>query len=279
MRLAPLPQHGRVNDPAWQAMYATYEPLITPLRRRQLTVDIDFCGPAAVLYAELPDGTFLRIGTNTPDGGLPSHIDNVASWLVVREDADNPTVRHAVYDSTPDDRNVYGTAGGLIAPLLNTIDALLRVRRMPGGPSDHRAVITLTTIHETGPASFATTLPFANATIAADRHTELLDALTDQGLTIAHQTGFGPWRKHVLAAGDRIQVLTTTLAELVPGGRGDLACFCVLTHPQTPEDDARLLAEAEHAHRIGDAHGVFLAMQRLYTASGCPARPKGYARV
>ncbi|MFD7639600.1 hypothetical protein ACFV4P_03010 [Kitasatospora sp. NPDC059795] len=282
MRLAPLPEHNRVNDLAWKAMYDAYEPLITPLRRRQLITDIDTCGPATVIYSQLPDGSFLRIGTTTTtdDGGLPAGgIDNVTSWLVVRESDDNPTVRHLVYDSTPHPDNLYGRNGALIAPLLLAVDAFLDVRKMPGGPSDHRAVVTIDTIHETGPAGFATSQTFKHAVEASDRHKDLLVALIGDGLTTVHDYGVAPFRRTVLAAGDRVQILTTTLAELVPGGRAALRCFCLLAHPQTPEEDARLQAEIEQARSIGDANGVYVGLKRLATAPNCPARPKGTARV
>ncbi|MFC8449513.1 hypothetical protein [Kitasatospora sp. NPDC057223] len=279
MRLAPLPDHNRTSDPVWKAMYDQYEPLITPLRRRQLITDIDDCGGSTVIYAQLPDGTHLTIGAGAEAGSLPNSMDSVTSWLVTRDSDDSPTVHDVVYDSTPDPRNYYGRNGAFVAPLLIAVDAFLDIRSMPGAASDHRAVVTVTTVHETGPAGFATTPAYPHANGAADKHTVILSALIEDGLTVAHQYGASPWRQHVLVAGDRIEVLTTTLAELVPGSRADLACYCRFAHPQNPEEDARLHAEVESALSIGDAQGVYIGMFRLATASTCPARPKATDRV
>ncbi|MEU8919533.1 hypothetical protein AB0D10_01180 [Kitasatospora sp. NPDC048545] len=277
MRLAPLPHHNRTNDPAWKAMYDVYEPLITPMRRRQLVTDIGDCGGSTVIYAQLPDGTHLTITTGN-EGSLPSSIDSVTSWLVTHNSDDNPTVDYVVYDSVAVPNNVYAFAGALIAPLLLAIDAFLEARKMPGAPADHPAVVTVTTVHETGPAGFATTRPFEHGHAAAEKHATIVDALAADGLHIAHHTGFFPWQQQVLVARDRVLIVQTTLAELVPGGRGDLQCFCQFAHPQTPEEDQRLHAEVAQALSNGDAQGVYLGMVRLATAPGCPARPKAGRR-
>ncbi|MEU5388721.1 hypothetical protein [Kitasatospora cineracea] len=279
MRLASLPDHTRTSDPAWKALYDAYEPLITPLRRRQLVTDIDTCGGSTVIYAQLPDGAHLTISTGAEEGALPSSIDSVTSWLVVRESDDNPTVREVLYDSAPEPDGYYAQAGALIAPLLVAVDAFLGARNMPGAPGGHEAVVTVTTVHETGPAGFAASEVFADGTAAGHKHSALVSALGRDGHDVAHYIVCGPWRQHVLVSADRVQVVQTTLAELVPGRRAALTCNCLFPHPQTPEEDRRVHDEVRHALNIGDAHAVYVGMMRLATAPNCPARPIGTARV
>ncbi|MFJ4668876.1 hypothetical protein [Kitasatospora purpeofusca] len=280
MRLAPLPDHNRTTDPAWKAKFDLYEPLITPLRRRGLVTDIDDRSGTTTIHAKLPDGTHLTIGTGTDDGHLPASLDSVTSWVVTRESDDNPTFQHEIYNSTPDPDTLHGRAGALLAPLLLAIDAALATWGMPGRPENHRAVVTVTTVHEADPAGFATTPAFPTAMIAARHHTDIVAGLTGDGLTVAHEITAWPWRAHVLVRGDRVQIVHTTLAELVPGHRPvPVHCFCRFAHPQTPEEDQQLHAEVQEALRLGDATGVYVGMFRLLTAPNCPARPKGTARV
>nr|BEK65674.1 hypothetical protein KPHV_29010 [Kitasatospora purpeofusca] len=272
MSLAPPPDHNRTTDPAWKALFDLYEPLITPLRRRGLVTDIDDRSGTATIYAKLPDATHLTIGTGTDDG-LPNAFDSVTSWVVTRESDDNPTFQHEIYNSTPDPDSYSGRAGALLAPLLIAIDAALATWGMPGAPADHPAVVTVTTVHEADPAGFASSPVFPTATIAASQHADIVAGLADDGLTVAHEIAAGPWRTHVLVRGDRIQIVQTTLAELVPGHRpAPVHCFCRFAHPQTPEEDQQLHAEVQEALRLNDAHGVYVGMFRLLTAPRCPAR-------
>ncbi|MFJ8430398.1 hypothetical protein ACIQ9P_03740 [Kitasatospora sp. NPDC094019] len=272
MSLAPPPDHNRTADPGWKALFDVYEPLITPLRRRGLVVDIDDRS-GITIYAKLPDSTHLTIGTGTDDGHLPAAFDSVTSWVVIRESNDNPTLQHEIYNSTPDPDSHCGRAGSLLAPLLLAIDAALATWGMPGRPENHHAVVTVTTVHEADPAGFATSPVFPTGVIAASYHTDIVASLASDGLTVAHETGAAPWRAHVLVRGDHVQIVQTTLAELVPGHRtAPVPCFCRFAHPQTPQEDQQMHAEVQEALSLRDAHGVYVGMFRLLTAPNCPAR-------
>ncbi|MFF8769045.1 hypothetical protein [Kitasatospora sp. NPDC015120] len=268
MPLAPLPGRSHVNDPAWQAAYATYEPLITPLRRRGLVTDIDCCGGSELIIAALPDGTHLAIGPSAYAGGLPAHLDSVTEWLVVRNSDDNPTVHHVVYDSTPTGPDA--PHGAFLAPLLVAIDSFLVGRGMLPEPVPHSAVVSLTTVHEYGPAAYAPTPPLGSVTEAAQRAAEIAESFP--GEIIQHHAS-RDWPRYVLADGDRLVVVQVTLAELIPGDHSlGVPCYCPLAHPQTPEEDKDLRTAIEYCNRIGDTNGLYLSMVRFYTARDCPAR-------
>ncbi|MDY0811426.1 hypothetical protein [Kitasatospora purpeofusca] len=268
MPLAPTPDHDRVTDPAWLALYAIYEPLITPLRRRGLVTDIDGCGGSNLIHAALPDGTHLSIGPGAEAGGLPSHIDGTTEWLVIRESDDNPTVEHVVYDSTPIGPDA--PHGAFLAPLLVAIDAFLASRGMLPEPVTHSAVVTVTTVHEYGPAAYAPTRPLDSVTEAAQRAAEIAESFP--GDIIQHHAS-RDWPRYVLADGDRLVVVQVTLAELIPGDHSlGVRCYCPFAHPETKEDELRLREGIEYLHRIGDAKGLYIAMVRFYTARDCPAR-------
>lgn len=268
MPLAPLPDHSHTSAPSWQAAYAIYEPLIIPLRRRGLITDIDGCGGNDLIHAALPDGTHLSIGPGAEAGGLPSHIDSITEWLVIRESDDNPTVRHVVYDSTPTGPDA--PHGAFLAPLLVAIDAFLASRGMLPEPVPHAAVVTLTTIHEYGPAAYAPTRPLASVTEAAQRAAEIAQSFP--GDIIQHHAS-PDWPRYVLADGDQLVVVQVTLAELIPGDRSlGVRCYCPFDHPQTPEEEKNLRNAIEYCYRIGDTNGLYLSMVRFYTARDCPAR-------
>ena len=76
-----------------------------------------------------------------------------------------------------------------------------------------------------------------------------------------------------------MQIVQTTLAELVPGAHQRAAqCFCHLAHPQSAAEEHQLHTEVQEALHLGDAHGVYLGMLRLLTAPNCPARTNGARR-
>ena len=137
MSLAPMPNHNRTGDPAWKALFDLYEPLITPLRRRGLVTDVDNRGATTVIYADLPDGSHLTIGT---ENGLPSSFDAVSDWTVTRDSVGNPTIHTLVYDSSP--YGDHADAGALLAPLLVAIDAHLTALGNLTMPITHPAVVT-----------------------------------------------------------------------------------------------------------------------------------------
>jgi hypothetical protein len=97
LNLAPMPDHGRVNRPEWQALWQQYEPVTTPLRAAGLVCDIETCGGQTVIYVNLPDGTHLVVAD---DDALPDQLERVTGWRITRGHHDNPTVDALVYDST-----------------------------------------------------------------------------------------------------------------------------------------------------------------------------------
>ncbi|MCT9003511.1 hypothetical protein [Streptomyces rhizosphaerihabitans] len=97
LNLAPLPDHGRVGRPEWQALWMQYEPVTTPLRAAGLVCDIETCGGQTVIYADLPDGTHLVIADHD---ALPDRLEQVTGWHVRRSHHDNPTYDGPVFDST-----------------------------------------------------------------------------------------------------------------------------------------------------------------------------------
>ncbi|WP_406738588.1 hypothetical protein OG365_24535 [Streptomyces sp. NBC_00853] len=96
-QLAPLPDHGNTTDPLWLALWSAYEPVITPLRRMPLIVDIELCGGMFGITAELSDYSYLLI---TSDDTLPTDPNRVRGWHVQRLSDHTPTIRDIVYDST-----------------------------------------------------------------------------------------------------------------------------------------------------------------------------------
>lgn len=97
--IAPMPDHGRVNRPEWQALWRQYEPVTTPLRMAGLVCDIDPCGGETNLYVDLPDGAHLAIHDHD---ALPDRLEQVTGWIIQRGHRDNPTYDALVYDSTED---------------------------------------------------------------------------------------------------------------------------------------------------------------------------------
>ncbi|MET8326275.1 hypothetical protein [Streptomyces sp. NPDC005181] len=99
MTLASLPDHGGLNDSQWQALWAQYDAVTTPLRAAGLVCDIDTAGGQNVIYVNLPDGTHLVIAD---EHELPTRLDDVTGWRIVRSHKDNPNFDALVYDSTPE---------------------------------------------------------------------------------------------------------------------------------------------------------------------------------
>lgn len=97
MTLAPMPDHGRVNRPEWQALWLQYDAVTTPLRAAGLACDIDTAGGQNVIYVNLPDGTHLVIAD---EHELPTRLDDVIGWRIVRSHEDNPNFDGLIYDST-----------------------------------------------------------------------------------------------------------------------------------------------------------------------------------
>ena len=116
MNLAPMPDHGRVSRPEWQALWLQYEAITTPLRAAGLACDIETCGGQTVIYANLPDGSHLVIAD---DHDLPDRLADVTGWRVTRGHKDNPTVEGLAYDSTTDGE--YSKYGADIAGMLAAI--------------------------------------------------------------------------------------------------------------------------------------------------------------
>lgn len=124
MNLAPMPDHDRVNHPAWQALWLQYEAVTTPLRAAGLACDIEPCGGQTVIYVNLPDGTHLVIADAD---ALPDRVADVTGWHVTRGHEDNPAVDGLVYDSTQDgDAAPHGAA---IPPMLAAIAIHLNAAR------------------------------------------------------------------------------------------------------------------------------------------------------
>ncbi|WP_324787160.1 hypothetical protein [Streptomyces sp. H51] len=95
--IAPLPDHGRVNRPEWQALWRQYEPVTTPLRMVGLVCDIETCGGETLVLVDLPDGTHLVLADHD---SLPDRLEQVTGWCIVRDHHDNPNFRALVFDST-----------------------------------------------------------------------------------------------------------------------------------------------------------------------------------
>ncbi|MFD4394381.1 hypothetical protein [Kitasatospora sp. NPDC058478] len=272
MTFARLPAHDRVNDPAWQARYADFEPLIAALRRRGFVADIGQIDGAETILAQLPDGTFLRIDAGGDSGGLPDDIDSAESWRAIRDSADNPTVRDGVYDSTVDGPDFL--QGALLSPLIVAIDTYLEARGIAllTIPHAHSAVVTVVTVHDHGPASYVASEVFPDAADAA-RHVQDVAAelSATPGITQCHTSR--TWPRYVLAGRDHTRIVQATLAELTPERHSPHGrCTCLFAHPQTPRQEQQLGQQIENALKTGDAPGVYLAALRLFTAPQCPAR-------
>jgi len=97
MNLAPLPDHGRIGRPEWQALWRQYEAVTTPLRMVGLVCDIETCGGQTVIYVDLPDGTHLVIHDHD---ALPDRLEQVTGWHIKRGHHDNPNFDALVFDST-----------------------------------------------------------------------------------------------------------------------------------------------------------------------------------
>ena len=250
MPCAPLLSHNRTTDPTWQALYASYEPIITSLRCRGMVTDIELCGAAHSIHVDLPDGTYLTIGDGTEYGTLPSSINAVTDWLVTRDSDDNPTIHDIVYDSS--EFGAHLANGALLVPLLVAIDTYLAARDLPSLdlPASHPAVITVTTVPEAGGARRAASGTYPNIDDALNDLNSLVSGMTSGGLTIAHQHTSQQWPQLVLARGDRAEFVRTTLAELLDTAPPAAdACFCILAHPLTDEDKNAALKAAEAAPR------------------------------
>jgi hypothetical protein len=147
MNPVPFPDHGRVNDPLWQHLWATYSDVITPLRAAGLVTDMETCGGENHIRVELGDGTFLTIAGRD---ALP--VDRYAAetgddaelngWSVMRLHEENPDYFARIYDSTDDGpAEANGTA---VTPMLTAIAQHLAGSKHPnihaagqalGGPS------------------------------------------------------------------------------------------------------------------------------------------------
>ncbi|WP_316521095.1 hypothetical protein [Kitasatospora brasiliensis] len=274
MTFAPLPTHPRVTDPEWQARYEAFGPLTAALRRRGFVTDITSDGDTEAITAELPDGSYLRIDTGNEIGDLPDDIDAAIAWRAIRGSSDNPTVRDSVYDSTPDGPDLLN--GALLSPLLVTIDTYLGARGIAllTVPHAHPAVVTVTTIHDHGPATYEVRKAFPGASREAARYAWAVARSQPAGITQQHLSP--DWPRYALADRDRTRVVQVTLAELASGSRTPQGtCTCRLVHPQTSQEDEQLAREIAHAIKIGDAPGTYLATARLLTAPQCPARMAG----
>ncbi|GAA3371156.1 hypothetical protein GCM10020367_20680 [Streptomyces sannanensis] len=120
---APMPDHGRVNDPLWQLLWTRYSRVITPLRRFGLPTDIETCGGEFVIYADLPDGTHLTLAS---EHSLAMDPDANNGWVLSRDHRDNPTVHEVLYDSSdagPDHTNGLDR-GPLLGAVLELLDRL-----------------------------------------------------------------------------------------------------------------------------------------------------------
>jgi hypothetical protein len=116
MNIAPLPDHGRVGRPEWQALWQQYEPVTTPLRVAGLACDVDTCGGQTVILVDLPDGTYLVIAS---DDALPDRLEQVTGWRVTRSHRDNPNFDALVFDSTDG-----GEHEGLHADIISLLAAV-----------------------------------------------------------------------------------------------------------------------------------------------------------
>ncbi|RGD59394.1 hypothetical protein DR950_17780 [Kitasatospora xanthocidica] len=271
MTFAPLPTHPRVTDPDWQARYKAFGPLISALRRRDFVTDITFDGDTEAITAELPDGSYLRIDTGDEIGDLPDDIDAAIAWRTIRDSGDNPTVRDTVYDSTPDGPDFLN--GALLSPLLVAIDTYLGARGIAllTVTDVHPVVVTVTTIHDHGPAAYEIRKAFPIASREAARYAWAVAQSLPAGFTQQHLSP--DWPRYVLADRDRTRVVQATLAELAYSSKATHGpCVCRFTHPQTREEEDQLGQQIADGIKIGDAHGVYLASLRLFTAPQCPAR-------
>ncbi|WP_327417552.1 hypothetical protein [Streptomyces sp. NBC_01233] len=126
--LAPLPDHRKTEDPAWQRAWASHAYLTTPLRERGMVCDVQQGLQYGLVYAYPPGrDSVLIIGPE--DGG----------WLVTHQaPAEDWTDFAVVYDSRADSAPPAGPDaehGREIGPLLAAIDAhVVRLPRVPAAP-------------------------------------------------------------------------------------------------------------------------------------------------
>ncbi|MEU6475351.1 hypothetical protein ABZ858_00400 [Streptomyces sp. NPDC047017] len=187
-QMAPMPNHGNVNDPLWRKLWNAYEPVITALRRIPLVTDVEISGGMFGITAQLTDGSHLWISSVEE---LPLDPKEVEGWHVRRGHEDNPTIDEMIYNSTVDGE--HSDHGNNLVPLVQAIARFVTERalapkvidlfsvQLDGVTKNHQRVSKLVQ----GPS------PDRNAAIK--EYGEATNELTQRGWHCIHTQGGFDW--------------------------------------------------------------------------------------
>ncbi|WP_406050974.1 hypothetical protein OG280_26350 [Streptomyces virginiae] len=205
-QLAPLPDHGNTTDPLWQALWAAYEPVITPLRRIPLIVDVELCGGMFAITAELADHSYLLISS---DDALPADPNRVRGWLVQRLSDRIPTIRDVIYDST--EAGPQAPNGNDHVPLFDAITTYV-ARRGLGLQFSPVKAISISGLRSDHSAIEHICDCFPRALDAVTRYDREVATLRSMGWRPIHQQGGNEWPLSVWVHDGAVVTVAVTLA-------------------------------------------------------------------
>ncbi|MFI5863724.1 hypothetical protein [Streptomyces sp. NPDC051546] len=126
--LAPLPDHRKTEDPAWQRAWANNAYLTTPLRERGMVCDVQQGLQYGLVYAYPPGHDSVFIFGPEDSGWLVTHQAPAEDW------SDFSVVYDSRAGSTPP-AGPDAEHGHQLAPLLAAVDAhVARRLRAPAAP-------------------------------------------------------------------------------------------------------------------------------------------------
>jgi hypothetical protein len=215
LNLAPMPDHGRVGRPEWQALWLQFEAVTTPLRAAGLACDIETCGGQNVIYVNLPDGSHLVIAD---EHDLPDRLADVTGWRVTRGHHDNPTVEGLAYDSTPEGaHSQYGADTAELLPAIATfVRSLPDVDTQAAGQSlrellqrtpPQYAVSFVGVGSQHAPAGRIVSGPFDTHLEAVKEYGFQTHQLEQDGWRMVHEQGGTSWPLTVWHSRDVVQVV------------------------------------------------------------------------
>ncbi|MGM9465361.1 hypothetical protein [Streptomyces murinus] len=187
-QMAPMPNHGNVNDPTWRELWNAYEPVITALRRIPLVTDVETGGGMFGITAQLTDGSHLWISSVEE---LPVDPAEVRGWHVRRGHEDTPTIDELVYNSTEDGE--HSDHGNNVVPLIKAIARFVAERalapklldlfsvQLDGVTKNHRRVSNLVQG------------PFTDRNAAIKEYGEATNELMQRGWRRIHEQGGFDW--------------------------------------------------------------------------------------
>ncbi|MFF0409717.1 hypothetical protein ACFYUY_04690 [Kitasatospora sp. NPDC004745] len=217
MKLAPLPDHNLVTDPAWKDAFHAYHHVIAPLRRRGLITDMEMCGGEKLITAELPDRTVLMVGTDT---ALPTDPLDVKGWNVSRHSDDNPTIADIVYDSTLTGAD--WAQRQLLSPLFAAIDAYLGARDLLPRQrvTQPIAVLRSQVTNTEGVVLYPADRYFIDRRLAVGAYTQAHDMLAENGWARIYAHPSRQWPTSTWLRADMMLRLGVAESEFTTSDRG-----------------------------------------------------------